>query len=219
VLPVEARELPEQLVRIDELLRDPKLLRPIERHWEQEARQRGRSARAHGRPMIPIPTYVRPMVVKQRSDRGYETLVKEVSDSLHLRRFCLVPLHGRFPTSRGAQADPQTGARDGLRAHPLGDRKRGPRAPLRARAARIDSTVVETDVCYPSDAVLCLQGAWELARSGKRLARRIGARSNAVRNRSGAIGRRVRQISRTLAREARRRADLGNGQGADQAAG
>jgi hypothetical protein len=40
------------------------------------------------------------MVVKQRNRWGYETLVKEVSDSLHLRRFCLLPLHGRVPTSR-----------------------------------------------------------------------------------------------------------------------
>jgi transposase, IS5 family len=69
-----------------------------------------------------------------------------------------------------------------------------------ARAARIASTVVEADVRYPSDAMLCLQGTRALARSGRRLAGRIGAPGNAVRNRSRAIGRRVRQISRTLAR-------------------
>ena len=28
---------------------------------------------------------------------GYETLVREVSDSLHLRRFCLLPLTARVP--------------------------------------------------------------------------------------------------------------------------
>ncbi len=35
------------------------------------------------------------MLVKQRSGFGYETLVREVSDSMHLRRFCLIPLHER----------------------------------------------------------------------------------------------------------------------------
>lgn len=35
-------------------------------------------------------TFVRLMVVKQRTGWGYETLVREVSDSLHLRRFCLI---------------------------------------------------------------------------------------------------------------------------------
>jgi len=34
------------------------------------------------------------MVVKQRSGFGYETLVREVSDSLHLRRFCLMGVSG-----------------------------------------------------------------------------------------------------------------------------
>jgi coenzyme F420-reducing hydrogenase alpha subunit len=37
------------------------------------------------------------MVVKQRTGWGYETLVREVSDSLHLRRFCLIALGERVP--------------------------------------------------------------------------------------------------------------------------
>jgi len=60
---------------------------------------------------------------------------------------------------------------------------------FRARAARIDSTVVETGVRYPSDGMLCLQGARALARQGRRLAERIGERGNSVRNRSRAVGR------------------------------
>ena len=37
------------------------------------------------------------MVIKSRTGGGYETLVGEVSDSLHLRRFCLLPLTQRVP--------------------------------------------------------------------------------------------------------------------------
>jgi IS5 family transposase len=40
---------------------------------------------------------MRLMVIKQRSGWGNETLVREVSDSLHLRRFCLIPLCERVP--------------------------------------------------------------------------------------------------------------------------
>jgi transposase, IS5 family len=40
---------------------------------------------------------VRLMVVKQRTGWGYQVLVREVSDSLHLRRFCLLPLTQRVP--------------------------------------------------------------------------------------------------------------------------
>jgi hypothetical protein len=56
VLPEEVRELPEDLARLDELLADPALLAPIEAHWQAEAKQRGQSARCHGRPTIPIAT-------------------------------------------------------------------------------------------------------------------------------------------------------------------
>lgn len=82
VLPVEVRELPEDLARLDRVLSDGLLL-PIVEVWEQTARERGR-------PSTVMATFVRLMVIKQRTGWGYETLVREVSDSLHLRRFCLI---------------------------------------------------------------------------------------------------------------------------------
>src|SRR3954471_9884349 len=85
VLPVEVRELPDDLARLDRVLADSLLLFPIARAWEDGARERGR-------PSIAMATFVRLMVVKQRTGWGYETLVREVSDSLHLRRFCLIAI-------------------------------------------------------------------------------------------------------------------------------
>jgi IS5 family transposase len=201
VLPEEVRELPEDLARLDELLADPALLAPIEGHWRTEARQKGQSTRSHGRPTIPMSTYVRLMVIKQRTGWGYETLVKEVSDSLHLRRFCLIGITERVPeesTVRKLTRRLGSETVEDLTRQVIAKAVRERR--FRARAARIDSTVVEADVRYPSDAMLCLQGARALARQGRRLAERIGERGNSVRNRSRAVGRRVRQISRTLAR-------------------
>jgi transposase, IS5 family len=90
LLPVEVRELPEDLALLDRLLGDPRLLAPIERAWE-------RTARWHGRPTIPMASLVRLLVVKQRTGWGYQTLLREVSDSLHLRRFCLLALTERVP--------------------------------------------------------------------------------------------------------------------------
>jgi transposase, IS5 family len=89
-LPVEVRELPEDLARLDGLLSDPALLAPIAERWETEARERGR-------PTIAMALFVRLMVIKQRTGWGYETLVREVSDSLHLRRFCRIALSERVP--------------------------------------------------------------------------------------------------------------------------
>ena len=90
VLPVEVRELPDDLARLDRVLSDQLLLFPIAQAWEQGARERGR-------PSISIETFVRLMVIKQRTGWGYETLVREVSDSLHLRRFCLIGIDQRVP--------------------------------------------------------------------------------------------------------------------------
>jgi IS5 family transposase len=89
-LPVEVRELPADLAALDGLLDDPALLAPVEAAWDQAARD-------FGRPTIPIEHLVRLMVIKQRSGWGYETLVREVSDSLHLRRFCRIALTERVP--------------------------------------------------------------------------------------------------------------------------
>jgi hypothetical protein len=60
-------------------------------------RARRVAARDHGRPTIAMGSFVRLMVVKQRAGWGYESLVREVSDSLHLRRFCLIALTERVP--------------------------------------------------------------------------------------------------------------------------
>ena len=201
VLPAEVRELPEDLARIDELLSDPALLEPIVEHWRSEAVERGRDVSAHGRPTIAMATYVRLMVVKHRCSWGYETLVREVSDSLHLRRFCLLAIDARVPDESTVRKltrrlGPETVAQiiRAVIAKAARERRFSP------RAARIDSTVIEADVRYPSDALLALQGARALARQGRRLAGRLGQPTRAVRDRSRAIGRRARQISRTIGR-------------------
>jgi IS5 family transposase len=90
VLPIEVRELPDDLARLDRVLSDSLLLFPIAQAWEEGARERGR-------PSISMEMFVRLMVIKQRTGWGYETLVRQVSDSLHLRRFCLIAIDQRVP--------------------------------------------------------------------------------------------------------------------------
>src|SRR3972149_79994 len=97
VLPERLRELPDELAQIDALLREEALLSPIGAHGDREAEARGRSAKGHGRPTIVMQTYVRLMVLKHRYGWGYETLVREVSDSFHLRRFCLIAIDEEVP--------------------------------------------------------------------------------------------------------------------------
>jgi IS5 family transposase len=192
VLPVEVRELPEDLARLDRVLTDGLLL-PIAEAWEQTARERGR-------PSIAMATFVRLMIVKQRTGWGYETLVREVSDSLHLRRFCLIGIDRRVP-------DESTVRKLARRLGPevveeitrmvIETAQRETR--FVGRAARIDSTVVEADIRYPSDAMLALQGARALVREANKL-QRLAKAGVRVRDRSRSIGKTVRAISRTLGR-------------------
>ena len=94
ILPEEVRVLPDDLARLDELLSDSELLAPIAQRWERELAQAGQYA-DRGRPSLAMDTYVRLMVLKHRSGWGYETLMREVSDSIHLRKFCRLGLSER----------------------------------------------------------------------------------------------------------------------------
>ena len=193
VLPVEVRELPDDLAGLDRVLSDPILLFPIAQAWEAGARERGR-------PSIAIATFVRLMVIKQRTGWGYETLVREVSDSLHLRRFCLFGIDQRVPDeSTVRKLARRLGAEVVQEITRMVIEKAQRETRFIARAARIDSTVVEADIRYPSDAVLALQGARTLAREGRKLQKLVGGKVR-VRDRSRSIGKAVRAISKTLAR-------------------
>jgi len=193
VLPVEVRELPDDLARLDRVLSDDMLLFPIAQAWQDSARERGR-------PSIAMTSFVRLMVIKQRTGWGYETLVREVSDSLHLRRFCLIGIDQRVPDeSTVRKLARRLGASVVQEITRLVIEKAQRETRFTARAARIDSTVVEADIRYPSDAMLALQGARALAREGKKLQKLVGSKVR-VRDRSRSVGKTVRAISKTLAR-------------------
>jgi transposase, IS5 family len=201
LLPVEVRELPAELAVLDRLLADPRLLAPIEQAWQ-------RAARGHGRPTIPMGSFVRLMVIKQRTGWGYETLVREVSDSLHLRRFCLLPLTERVPdesTVRKLARRLGPATVNELTRVVIGKAQRETR--FAARAVRIDATVVEADIRYPTDGGLAWQGARALAREGRKLAGRLHDPTVRVVDRSRRIGKLVRAISKTLSRRTGQRVE------------
>jgi IS5 family transposase len=155
----------------------------------------------HGRPTIAIDTCVRLMVIKHRTGWGYGTLVREVSDSLHLRRFCLIALGERVAeesTVRKLTRRLGGVVIDELTRLVIAKAARETR--FRAGAVRIDSTVVQADVRYPTDSGLTLDGARVLVRESRRVTLKVGADVGRVVDRSRALGRRLRLISRTLAR-------------------
>jgi transposase, IS5 family len=96
-LPIEVRELPEDLAALDRLLDDAAVLGPIVERFRREVVEERRAVLSDGRPTIAMETYVRLMVLKARYRWGYRSLMAEVSDSIHLRRFCRISLSERVP--------------------------------------------------------------------------------------------------------------------------
>ena len=200
-LPVEVKELPEDLAALDALLADHELLWPIVERWQQEFRETGRLVLTEGRPTIAMETFIRLMVLKQRYRWGYRSLVAEVSDSIHLRRFCRISLSERVPDestvrklTRRIGAETVSELTRALIVKACREKR------FRPRAVRIDSTVVEADVKHPTDSGLASDGVRALAREGLKLAKLIGEKRARVRDRSKVMGRRLRAITRTVRR-------------------
>jgi IS5 family transposase len=199
-LPIEVRQLPEDLAALDVLLSDHEVLWPLVERWRREFRETGRLVLTEGRPTIALETYVRLMVLKQRYRWGYRTLVAEVSDSIHLRRFCRISLVERVPDeSTVRKLTRRIGAETVAELTRALIVKATREKRFRPRAVRIDSTVIEADVRYPTDAGLASSGVRVLAREGRKLAKLIGKKAR-VRDRSRAMGRKLRTITRTIRR-------------------
>jgi transposase, IS5 family len=71
---------------------------------------------------------------------------------------------------------------------------------LRARRLRVDTTVVEADVDYPSDADLLEHAVRKLGGLVRRIKARGAASRTRFRDRGRAAGRRMKQLARTLRR-------------------
>src|SRR5712691_1476764 len=197
LLPEAVRVLPADLAQADLLLADPTLREPFRAHWRATCP----AGLVDGRPTIPMQTYLRLMLLRHRCGWGYETLVREVADSIHLRRFCRIPLHAAAPdesTVRKLTRRLGPAVTDELIRSliTLACRERR----FRARALRVDSTVVEADVRYPTDAGLCADAVRVIARAARRLQAAVPAASAHLRDRSRAVGTRLRALGRTLTR-------------------
>jgi transposase, IS5 family len=191
LLPEEARQLPAELAAVDAYLDDERFLVPWETLFDRRL----------GRPSVPVDTLLRLLYLKHRYGLGYETLCKEVSDSISWRRFCRIGL-GRpvpHPTTlvklvRRAGPDVIEQLNQALVAKLTGDKL------LRARKLRVDTTVVEADIDYPTDADLLEHAVRKLGGLVRRIKGRGAASRTRFRDRGRAAGRRMKQLARTLRR-------------------
>ena len=191
LLPEEAKRLPAELVRIDAYLDDERFIAP----W------RGLFSRRLGRPSVPIDTLLRLLYLKHRYQLGYESLCREVADSIGWRRFCRIGLDRPVP-------HPTTLVKLVRRAGPevveelnaaLVAKLREDRL-LRGRKLRVDTTVVEADIDDPTDADLLEHAVRKLGGLVRRVKARGAASRTRFRDRGRAAGRRMKRLARTLRR-------------------
>jgi transposase, IS5 family len=150
---------------------------------------------------VPVDTLLRLLYLKHRYGLGYETLCKEVSDSISWRRFCRIGLDRPVPhpttlVKLMRRAGPEmTEQLNAALLHKLAQGKL-----LRARKLRIDTTVVEADIDYPTDADLLEQAVRKLGGLVRRVKARGAASRTRFRDRGRAAGRRMKRLARTLRR-------------------
>src|SRR3954468_16274974 len=185
LLPEEVRRLPEELARVDALLDDPVFFAPFVPFFDPRL----------GRPSTPMEVYLRLMFLKFRYRLGYETLCREVNDSITWRRFCRIPLDGHVPhpttlmklTTRCGPAA-VNGCNEALLAKAVEAKL------LRTSRLRADTTVVPADVAYPTDSGLLAKAVRRIAAAGRRVQAAGGATRTKVRDRSRSAGARAREI-------------------------
>ena len=189
VLPEEVLRLSEELAQVDALLDDSAFFAPFVPFFDPRV----------GRPSIPMEVYLRLMFLKFRYRLGYESLCREVSDSITWRRFCRVPLDGRVPhpttlmklTTRCGVA-----AVDGCNEALLA--KAAEAKLLRTTRVRADTTVVPADVAYPTDSGLLARAIRQIAATGRRIQAAGGATRTRLRDRSRSAGTRAHAIAAKL---------------------
>ena len=172
------------LRRIDTVLDDDVL---IDRVAEALARRHPQSRR-RGRLGTPATVVLRMLVLKHLSDWSFDECEREVRGSLVYRAFCRIDGE-RVPDAktliRLARLLDEPVLKDVLaRLVALGRKHRV----IRGRRLRVDTTVVETNIHYPTDATLLADGVRVLTRG----LRRIGEQ---VRERTRSVARRVFEIA------------------------
>ena len=189
ILPPELLVLPDELARVDVLLDDPAFFAPFAAYFDARI----------GRPSIPMETYLRLMFLKFRYRLGYESLCREVGDSISWQRFCRIPFGTRVPhpttlmklSSRCGEAA-VAGLNEALLSKAAGQKL------IRTDKVRADTTVVEAAVAYPTDSGLLAKAVGGIAKAVKRIQFAGGATRTRVRDRSRSAGQRARSIAAKL---------------------
>ena len=182
----------EWMREVDHVLADRELVRIV---YEALA-HRWPKSRTRGRPGTPADVVLRLLLLKHMRNWSYHVLEREVRANLVYRQFTRVGAQkvpdaktlGKLAIALGPEIIEQIHAR----VVTIACEKRI----VRGRRLRVDTTVVETDIHYPTDSSLLGDGVRVLTRTMQRIAKIAGRAGTKLRDRTRAVGYQVRQIAR-----------------------
>ena len=187
LLPDGHKLWPDWLRKIDTLLEDEAVIdvvaHALEARWPQSRRR--------GRPGTPVEVVLRMLILKHLFDWSYDDLEHEVRANLVYRAFTRIDA-GDVPDAKtilkiaralGPEIIEQ------LHRRVVDVAKRA--GVTHGRRFRVDTTVVETNVHYPTDSTLLRDGVRVLTRTLQRASTALGDAAGRIRNRLRSVTRRV----------------------------
>lgn len=159
-VPPFLRQLPEELATVDRYLDDPRFFVTFLDGFDE----------AIGRPTVPVEEYLRLMYLKHRNGWGYETLCQAVSDSFTMRFFCHISVDGKVPHYSTLVKLTHKYGEDTIRD--LCNQlvlKMAEDKLVKGDKLRFDSTVMDSNIEYPTDSGLLEDGIRYISRSVKGL--------------------------------------------------
>jgi IS5 family transposase len=178
---------PDWLRKIDLLLEDEAVIevvaQALEARWPQNRRR--------GRPGTPAEVVIRMLILKHLFDWSYDDLEREVRANLVYRMFTRIDA-GDVPDAKTIVKIARALGPDvieQLHRQVIEVAKRA--GVTHGRRFRIDTTVVETNVHYPTDSTLLQDGVRVLTRTMQRASTALGDQPGRIRNRLRSVTRRV----------------------------
>jgi len=189
----EVSDLREDWMRhADRVLADEQIVAAV---YEALAKRHPKS-RSRGRRGIPAETVLRLLILKHIRNLSYEVLEREVRANLVYRDFARV--------GGGKMPDAKTMGRWGLAVGPQVLRQIHDRivkiaqdkSVVTGRRMRVDTTVVESNIHYPTDSTLLGDGVRVLTRTMRKITDIVGMAGTKLRDRSRSVKLRVLEIMR-----------------------
>src|SRR5215469_4366276 len=176
----------------DQIMEDDSLVEIV----QAALSKRCQKSKARGRPGTPADVVLRLLILKHLRDWSFEETAREVRANLVYREFTRIGA-GAVPDDKsisrfGRQLGPEVVEKLHQRLVSIAQENKV----VKGRKLRVDTTVVETNIHYPTDSTLLGDGVRVLTRVMKKVRAVAGAGVRSVRDRTRSVQRRLLEIVR-----------------------